>query len=134
MKNALYFLMFTLLLFSIGCEEKGTSQEDSGLSQQDNTSDVKQPSEGEVVEYSGILKTSTLGDYRYCIDNFENRQIRPTAVFFKGNSKPGQDVLGKRVSVKGLLLKTTIGSNAPESQIPLQPLFYMEEYEISVIE
>jgi len=134
MKNILqYAVLPGLLVFSINCKKVDLQQDTTPL-QEENTRVTKRFSEGEVIEYSGIAKPSVLGDFCYCIDNFGNKQVEPAAVHLHEKNKPGLDISGKRVSVKGLLLKTTIGSDAPNAQLPLQPLYYMDEYELTVIE
>ena len=133
-KSVLHITVCVISLLSIGCNDKDTLVQETQYQHEGKPKVVKRFIEGKIIVYSGIAKPSMLGDYCYYIDNFGNRQVEPAAVHLSEHNRPIQDITGKHISAKGLLLKTSIGSDDPKAQLPLQPLYYMNDYELTAMD
>lgn len=80
---------------------------------------------GDKIVYSGVAKEGMMGLY------VDNRSVQPAAVHLDLEYKRQWDrnILGKHITVTGILQTRMIGSDDPKSQIPKQPIFYMEQYD-----
>ncbi|MCX7000137.1 MAG: hypothetical protein NT106_07565 [Candidatus Sumerlaeota bacterium] len=83
---------------------------------------------GNKIAYSGIVRDSMIGPYVY------NRDVQPAAVHLDHKYKRQWDrnMMGKRVTVTGVLQTRMIGSDDPKAQIPRQHIFYMDQYDIVI--
>jgi len=81
---------------------------------------------GDKIVYSGVAREGMLGLY------VDNRSVQPAAIHLDLEYKRQWDrtMLGKHVTVTGILQTRMIGSDDPNSQIPRQLIFYMEQYGI----
>lgn len=81
---------------------------------------------GKEIAYTGIAGNGKLGAY------VSARDRKPTTVWLNDRQKWGPALLGKAVTVTGVLRMRMIGTDDGKTQALRQPVFYMTEYTLKV--